>query len=306
MGNNMSLTGAIERLASHNIYRPPKVGYARSMCQMAMTSEGTDIAMYFHSPDEEVTKRFYAFQKLGSDKVTILFSHGNSVDIAGCRDICDHLSASLNVNVLTYDYPNYGASSKTSMCESALNSSIEAVYARCMEIEVPEDKIVLMGQSLGSVPTLHLASRVYAQYNAIVLISPLASAFRAGFDEKYVPAFLSQRLDGVLFNNLKAIENIHAPVAIVHGFADDVIDISSAELLHSRIPLAFRHVPLYIAAGHNDIYDRDNLADVTAYLQGFIHASSERRARVCPRDAAEEGADIRTGASQEPRQPLPS
>jgi pimeloyl-ACP methyl ester carboxylesterase len=245
-------------------------------------------------------------RKYADSRRVVLYSHGNAIDIGGCHDICELVSVMLDAHVIVYDYPNYGASSKTSMCESALNSSIEAVYARCMEIEVPEDKIVLMGQSLGSVPTLHLASRVYAQYNAIVLISPLASAFRAGFDEKYVPAFLSQRLDGVLFNNLKAIENIHAPVAIVHGFADDVIDISSAELLHSRIPLAFRHVPLYIAAGHNDIYDRDNLADVTAYLQGFIHASSERRARVCPRDAAEQGADIRTASSQEPRQPLPS
>jgi hypothetical protein len=66
------------------------------------------------------------------------------------------------------------------------------------------------------------------------------SAFPAGFNEKYVPSFLSQMLDGVLFNNLKAIENIPAPVAIVHRFADDVIDISSAELLHSKIPRGFR------------------------------------------------------------------
>jgi pimeloyl-ACP methyl ester carboxylesterase len=176
----------------------------------------------------------------------------------------------LDSHVIVYDYPNYGASSKTSLCESVLNSSIETVYARCVEIEIPREKIILMGQSLGSVPTLHLASRVSAKYCAVVLISPLASAFRAVIDDKYVPKFLSPRLDSLLFNNLKSIENVHAPVAIVHGFDDDVIDISSAELLHSRIPHGFKHSPLYLSAGHNDIYDEGNLDDVTKYLQTFL------------------------------------
>jgi hypothetical protein len=56
----------------------------------------------------------------------------------------------------------------------------------------------------------------------------------------------------------------------VHGFEDDVIDIKSAELLHSRIPLRFRHRPLYLSAGHNDIYDDDNLNDLRTYLQDFL------------------------------------
>jgi pimeloyl-ACP methyl ester carboxylesterase len=171
-----------------------------------------------------------------------------------------------------YDYPNYGASSKTALCESVLNASIEAVYSRCVEMEIPRDKLILIGQSLGSVPTLHLASRVAAQYCAVVLISPLASAFRIVIDDKYVPSFLSPKLDRLLFNNLQSIENVHAPVAIIHGFDDTVIDISSAELLHSRIPHTFKHSPLYISAGHNDIYDEGNVDEVTRYLQAFLQA----------------------------------
>jgi fermentation-respiration switch protein FrsA (DUF1100 family) len=160
-----------------------------------------------------------------------------------------------------------------------------------VEIEIPPENLILMGQSLGSVPTLHLASRVYAKYGAIVLISPLASAFRTVIDDAWVPAFLSPRLDSVLFNNLKAIENIHASVAIVHGFDDDIIDISSAELLHSKIPPRFRHMPLYISAGHNDLYDESNLVDVTVYLQEFIRGACE---------------NVSSDALQEQRQPPPS
>jgi pimeloyl-ACP methyl ester carboxylesterase len=241
-------------------------------------------------------------RKYTDSRRVILYSHGNAIDIGGCHEICEVMSAMLDAHVIAYDYPNYGASSKTCMCESALNSSIEAVYARCMEIAIPQEKLILMGQSLGSVPTLHLASRVYAKYSGVILISPLASAFRAGFDEKYFPSFVSRRLDGLLFNNLKAIEDIHAPVAIVHGFADDVIDISSAELLHSKIPRPFRHSPLYISSGHNDIYDEGNLVDVTAYLQGFIRDASEKQAPA--KQAPEPEQAVSSDAPQDPRQPL--
>jgi len=56
----------------------------------------------------------------------------------------------------------------------------------------------------------------------------------------------------------------------VHGFHDDVIDISSAEALHSKIPHKFKHPPLYLSAGHNDIYDEGNVDEVTKYLQTFV------------------------------------
>jgi fermentation-respiration switch protein FrsA (DUF1100 family) len=166
------------------------------------------------------------------------------------------------------------------MCESTLNASIEAVYSRFQEIEIPPSKIILMGQSLGSVPTLHLASKRSVGYSAVILISPLATAFRAVMSDTYLPKYVSATLDGLLFDNLKAIESIRAPVAIVHGFDDDVIDIAGAQLLHSRIPARFKHTPLYVDAAHNDIYREETLVKVTDYLQEFVRAASEAHGKL--------------------------
>ena len=257
----------VERCATDMIYQPPPSSYQKSSVHFIKSVRGDKLALRCISPRNASMSLHTKYQ---DSRHVILYSHGNATDLGGCHDICELMSGILDAHVIVYDYPNYGASSKTSLCESVLNSSIEAVYARCVEIEIPREKIILMGQSLGSVPTLHLASRVSAKYCAIVLISPLASAFRAVIDDKYVPKFLSPRLDSLLFNNLKSIENVHAPVAIVHGFDDDVIDISSAELLHSKIPHGFKHSPLYLSAGHNDIYDEGNLDDVIKYLQTFL------------------------------------
>jgi pimeloyl-ACP methyl ester carboxylesterase len=190
------------------IYHPPASSYQKASVHFIKSVRGDTLALRCVSPAGSAMSLHH---KYTDARRVVLYSHGNAIDIGGCHEICELMAVMLDAHVVAYDYPNYGASSKTAMCESALHSSIEAVYARCMEIGIPHEKLILMGQSLGSVPTLHLASRVYAKYNAVVLISPLASAFRAGFDETYVPSFVSRRLDGLLFNNLKAIENIHAP-----------------------------------------------------------------------------------------------
>jgi len=272
MGQAVAKT-IVERCMQDTIYQPPPTSYQRASVHFIKTVRGDRLALRCISPSGSSMN---LHGKYADSRPVVLYSHGNATDLGGCHDVCETIARMLDAHVIVYDYPNYGASSKTRMCESVLNSSIEAVYSRFCELEIPHSKIILIGQSLGSVPTLFLASRVYAKYSAIVLISPLASAFRTVLDEKYFPSFLTPKLDAVLFDNIKSIKNIHAPVAIVHGFVDDVIDIKSAELLHSNIPHRFQYSPLYIAAGHNDIYDDDNLADVTSYLKRFISAASER------------------------------
>ena len=271
MGSTMTKS-IVERCMHDTIYQPPESSYQNSSVQFIKSVRGDKLALRCVSPRGSSMSLYTKYQ---DSRNVVLYSHGNATDVGGCQEICEILSGILNAHVIVYDYPNYGASSKTSMCESVLNASIEAVYGRCKEAEIPPEKIILVGQSLGSVPTLHLASRVYANYGAVILISPLASAYRTVLNDKYVPSFLSPRLDSILFNNLKVIENVHACVAIVHGFDDDVIDIKSAELLHSKIPLRFRHKPLYLCAGHNDIYDDDNLSDVRAYLQEFVQVTQK-------------------------------
>jgi fermentation-respiration switch protein FrsA (DUF1100 family) len=141
-------------------------------------------------------------------------------------------------------------------------------------------KMILMGQSLGSVPTLNMASRASADYCAVILISPLASAIRAVVSEQYVPKSILTRLDGVLFDNLTAVEGIRAPVAIVHGFDDEIVDIAGEQLLHSRIPARFQHAPLYIQAAHNDIYREETVNLVTEYLQDFVRSASEAHGKL--------------------------
>ena len=276
MGARMTKS-IVETCMEKSIYLPPAASYSKYSCQFIRSVAGDKLALLCVSP-EGASMSMY--KKYTDNRHVVLYSHGNATDLGECKDMCEMLANMLNAHVVMYDDPNYGASCKTSMCESTLHTSIEAVYSRLQENEVPPGKIILMGQSLGTVPTLHLASRAAAQYCAVILISPLASAFRAVMSDTDVPKFLTARLDGLLFDNLKASESIRAPVAIVHGFDDEVVDIAGAQLLHSRIPARFSHAPLYISAAHNDIYREETVNSVTDYLQEFVRAASEAHGKL--------------------------
>ena len=276
MGARMTKS-IVETCMATSIYHPPAASYSKYSCQFIRSVAGDKLALLCVSPEGSSMSMY---QKYTDNRHVVLYSHGNATDLGECKDLCEMLANMLNAHVVVYDYPNYGVSSKASMCESTLNASIEAVYTRLKEIEIPAAKIILMGQSLGSVPTLNLASKGSATYSSVILISPLASAFRAVMSDTYVPKFLSARLDGLLFDNLKAIESIRAPVAIVHGFDDEVVDIAGAQLLHSRIPARFSHAPLYISAAHNDIYREETVNSVTDYLQEFVRAASEAHGKL--------------------------
>lgn len=66
----------------------------------------------------------------------------------------------LGVNVFSYDYSGYGASSG-SRSESDVYADAEAALEELQtRLHVPLDRIVLHGTSIGTAPTVHLASKL--------------------------------------------------------------------------------------------------------------------------------------------------
>lgn len=65
----------------------------------------------------------------------------------------------LPVNIFSYDYEGYGVSGGKPS-EVALNENIDAAYKALVEkMGVSAEKTILYGQSIGSAPTIDLASR---------------------------------------------------------------------------------------------------------------------------------------------------
>ncbi|EFB22858.1 hypothetical protein PANDA_015524, partial [Ailuropoda melanoleuca] len=184
------------------------------------------------------------FIHLWGQGYTLLFSHGNAVDLGQMSSFYVGLGSRINCNVFSYDYSGYGVSSGRPS-EKNLYADIDAAWqALRTRYGISPDSIVLYGQSIGTVPTVDLASRY--ECAAVVLHSPLTSGMRVAFpDTKKTYCFDA-------FPNIEKVSKITSPVLIIHGTEDEVIDFSHGLALYERCPKAVE--PLWVeGAGHNDI-----------------------------------------------------
>nr|XP_057930012.1 alpha/beta hydrolase domain-containing protein 17A [Doryrhamphus excisus]XP_057930013.1 alpha/beta hydrolase domain-containing protein 17A [Doryrhamphus excisus] len=177
-------------------------------------------------------------------RFTVLFSHGNAVDLGQMSSFYIGLGTRINCNIFSYDYSGYGVSSGKPS-EKDLYADIDAAWHTLRtRYGVSPESIILYGQSIGTVPTVDLASRY--ECAAVVLHSPLTSGMRVAFpDTKKTYCFDA-------FPNIEKVSKITTPVLIIHGTEDEVIDFSHGLALFERCPKAVE--PLWVeGAGHNDI-----------------------------------------------------
>ncbi|KAG7514890.1 hypothetical protein JOB18_045158 [Solea senegalensis] len=177
-------------------------------------------------------------------RYTLLFSHGNAVDLGQMKNYCIALGTRINCNIFSYDYSGYGVSTGEPS-EKNLYADIDAAWhALRARYGISPENIILYGQSIGTVPTVDLASRY--ECAAVVLHSPLTSGMRVAFpDTKKTYCF-------DVFLNIEKVSKITSPVLIIHGTQDKVIDFSHGVALFERCPKAVE--PLWVeGAGHNDV-----------------------------------------------------
>lgn len=177
-------------------------------------------------------------------KFTILFSHGNAVDLGHMCNFFVVLGRQIKCNIFSYDYSGYGRSSGKP-AEKNVYSDIEAAWnALQTNYGVRPENIILYGQSIGTVPTVDLAMRQSAA--AVILHSPLMSALRVAFPKTKKTWCCDA------FPSIEKISKVYSPTLVIHGTEDEVIDITHGLKIFEQCPKAVE--PLWISgAGHDDI-----------------------------------------------------
>lgn len=203
------------------------------------------VAVYFKNP---------------SASLTLLYSHGNAADLGQMFDLFNELSLHLRVNLMGYDYSGYGQSSGKPT-EHNTYADIEAAY-RCLEERygVKEEDIILYGQSVGSGPTLDLATRL-PKLRAVVLHSPIASGLRVMYPVKRTYWF-------DIYKNIDKIPMVKCPVLVIHGTADDVVDWTHGKQLWDLCKEKYE--PLWVKGGNH--CDLELYPQYIKHLKKFISA----------------------------------
>lgn len=245
-----------EMAAAHeNLQRNAAGGAVRVDCARVETSRGSSVALlHFVHP---------------AARATLLWSHGNAMDIGEMYFFLLGLAAQMGVSVLAYDYSGYGASSGAPS-EANCYADIQAAHDYLRSRGVDSSSLLLYGQSVGSAPSLWLAARCAVA--GVVLHTPLMSGLRVLIPPHGGCCSLSGCCNPVCvyslcdpFPNLARIKKVRSPVLLLHGTHDSTVDKSHTDGLYARVPQQHRRPP-YIVPGAN----HDNL--VEANPDGYFDA----------------------------------
>ena len=241
--------------------------------------------------------------------LTLLYSHGNAEDIGLHLPFVDGLARATGCDVLSYEYVGYSLSKLEGgeASEAGCLRSVDAAWRYLVEeLKLPPAQIVIFGRSIGTGPSVDLASRAAVEgtthsplaARGVLLQSPISSGARAVLGT--AASVVGYPLD--IFRNYMKIDKITAPVAIVHGTADEVVPCSNGRALHAKLQQPFE--PLWMEGrGHNDV--RSSQSPLTAVqkpevlLAGSAADAGAGGVRVRPAvrgDAAGDGAGAGAGA----------
>ncbi|WVQ70780.1 hypothetical protein IAR50_000302 [Cryptococcus sp. DSM 104548] len=187
---------------------------------------------------------------------TVIYFHGNAGNRAASHRVRSYssFSNSLDCNVLAIDYRGYGDSTGSPTEQGVLEDARTAFdYVTSFTgIEHAEDKVILVGQSLGTGVVSGL-SGLLAQEGisprALVLIAPFSSvtelltSFRLF---KFIPMlgplsyipYLQTYFQSFLrhpFNSRAALQNVTAPVLLLHAVNDDTIPYTHSSSLFDSL-----------------------------------------------------------------------
>jgi fermentation-respiration switch protein FrsA (DUF1100 family) len=155
----------------------------------------------------------------------ILYFHGNGGAVVDRIPRFRALTAS-GYGLLAISYRGYGGSTG-SPSQKGLMEDGETGYLEARARGYDGERIVLMGESLGTGVAIALAARHQAA--ALVLDSAYSSAVEVA--AAHYPIFPVKWLMFDRFRSDLAIGDVHVPVLVVHGDEDDVVPIRLARRL---------------------------------------------------------------------------
>jgi len=155
----------------------------------------------------------------------VMYFHGNGSNLEGYLALCAELYA-LGANVLMLEYRGYGESGG-SPSEKGLYQDAKTAYDALIARGVSPKQIVLYGFSLGTGVATYLASHV--DVGGVMLEAPFTSlpaAARAAYGP-LTPTFLMRNR----FDSLARVDNINAPIMVMHAPDDRVIPFAQGKQL---------------------------------------------------------------------------
>jgi len=193
---------------------------------------------------------------------TIVHFHGNGEQLADGTWLASRLRAA-GVGVYLVEYPGYGLARGVRTTEAAIYAAAEAALDHLeRSIGVPNERIILQGQSLGTGVATEMAARGHGA--RLILVSPYTSI--VDMASHYAPILPARLYVGDRFETAAKAPGVSIPVLIVHGTLDEVIPVRMGRELAKIFPSA--SLEIVDGGHHNDLF-ADPAAPLVARLARF-------------------------------------
>lgn len=210
----------------------------------------------------------------------IIHFHGNGGGLAGRADIYRAMAHD-GAGVLAVSYPGYNGDAG-SPSERTFYRTAKANYRWLRSQGVAADRIVIMGQSIGSGSALYLATTEPAA--GVILEAPFTSLHDVAVRTlRGLPRFFVRDH----YPNLKRAGQLKIPLAWIHGTDDRIIPLD----LGARVYFAAVGPKCSYAmngAGHNDLWShgideivRQNARTMAAASRCWSEGDNTATARIC-------------------------
>ena len=195
-------------------------------------------------------------------RAVMLMFHGNAGNLADRADMMVDF-ARLSAEVLMVDYRGYGRS-EGRPSERGLRADASAAWSYLTEVrEVPPQRVVLYGESLGGAVAVDLASR--SEPSGLVVQSSFTSIPDiAGVHMPLIPRILIR----TQMDSAAAIVRVRCPVLVIHSPDDEIVPYGMGRRLFELAPGPKRWLEVP-GAGHNETWSMGGRG-LLAALQEFL------------------------------------
>ena len=180
----------------------------------------------------------------------VLYLHGSGQNLSHRWQLLKLLQTDQHLSVFIFDYRGYGKSAGQATVQGAIEDAQAARAQLAQLAAVPEEKIVLMGRSIGGAIAIQLAAEMTPR--ALVVESSFASL--KGVAKMHFPNLAWLVPDDKL-ESADTLAKCQAPTLISHGDRDTLIPFEAGEKLFAAAPEPKKFVRIP-NANHNHAQSR--------------------------------------------------
>jgi pimeloyl-ACP methyl ester carboxylesterase len=179
-----------------------------------------------------------------------------------------------SLSVFAIEYPGYGPA-EGEPSESTVNDNLFTAFNYLLQLGYPPKNIILMGYSIGTGPTIKLASTLCESDmspGAVVTIAAFLSICDIVRDLR--GAMLVSWLAGAIENRWASgdlVNKIDCPILFIHGKMDDVIPYTHSEKLYEQCSSEQKFIRICQDATHTHFHEPvDTIEPISMFIAEML------------------------------------